>query len=67
MATSTGVGEPKLMTWLTISPASNENRQSGSARCKAKSAGLFPQGIALVAFGDCTATWIDRFLRPAGK
>ena len=31
IATSIGVGDPKLITWLTMSPASKENAQSGSA------------------------------------
>ena len=34
-ATSIGVGEPKLITWLTMSPASNETCTSGSSLAKA--------------------------------
>ena len=37
-ATSIGVGEPKLITWLTMSPASNEIVHSGRARGEASRA-----------------------------
>ena len=52
-ATSTGVGEPKLITSLTMSAGSNENRTSGSvsassvrSRSLSRSMSTFAPGLS---------------------